>query len=690
MKTVTISGVPYASDALHFLTPEQIIELALNITTMTLNYFAAKKIHPEAHSYCFRTMFAYIMRLMDPDNVEFSFAEIDAALAKEENSDGEENLIDNAPALYYSIQVGRRIDTSVDVSENTLRTVSAVAGPSGLNKGKGKATDLDNYNSRQKYYYPGNRAPAPTSAKKRTCDDSEDSSRRVRPRISNDAPAPRFMPTKSKKVGPSQLPRPRPQDLERKPAFYRRSHAGVPEFGNWHPNAATSTPSHESQDVSSTVARAFEAATAAARAAGSVCPTFNPTDIFTSPATSTSAASTSTRPSPTAATITAADIVSPSSSPVYIPPIASTPIIAPRRTAATLTAADVISPPSSPVPAPVISTSPTSITPPTAPLRPSPSSCEKPLVFDHDHSPDSHYENPIVLDSDDEGDIQNARSSADSLNRRAPASTTGQEAVFSTPAPVRVADADDASILALDNQLGIIWTHPVDVMPSPSAPSLSVKAENTDVSSISLASSNEAQRSGNANISLSKPGRSTKLTSKKRARNDQDDIDGPARRTRSRVSDYITFPEGRNVIERNGIKYHFVAGPSCTTFPSVNSKNGQPIPPFNHFAKLPRRRPQGLRREYGFYHGSHFENAWVPEFGQYDRPPMTIEETLPPWHPNAAASSTSALASSRSADISNNSVPAIDSSFISAVPSASSSPSRQCLRDFEDDNDDNA
>ncbi|KAG6828935.1 hypothetical protein H0H87_000316 [Tephrocybe sp. NHM501043] len=83
-------------------------------------------------------------------------------------------------------------------------------------------------------------------------------------------------------------------------------------------------------------------------------------------------------------------------------------------------------------------------------------------------------------------------------------------------------------------------------------------------------------------------------TSIKRARDDQDNIDGPARRTRSRVSRDVM---GQNVIERNGIKHHLVTGPSRATFPSVDPKYGQLIRPFNHFAILPCRRPQGLRHE---------------------------------------------------------------------------------------------
>ncbi|KAF8231576.1 hypothetical protein L208DRAFT_59967 [Tricholoma matsutake] len=70
--------------------------------------------------------------------------------------------------------------------------------------------------------------------------------------------------------------------------------------------------------------------------------------------------------------------------------------------------------------------------------------------------------------------------------------------------------------------------------------------------------------------------------------------------------------------------------------------------PFNHFPPTPR--PEGtrraLRREHGFYHKSHYEIAWVPEFGDRDTPPQTLEEVLPPWYPvltrDAGASSRSA------------------------------------------------
>ena len=52
--------------------------------------------------------------------------------------------------------------------------------------------------------------------------------------------------------------------------------------------------------------------------------------------------------------------------------------------------------------------------------------------------------------------------------------------------------------------------------------------------------------------------------------------------------------------------------------------------PFNHYAPLPPR-PNGIRRESAFYHKSHFEIAWVPEFGDMTAPPTTYEDALPPW-----------------------------------------------------------
>lgn len=83
---------------------------------------------------------------------------------------------------------------------------------------------------------------------------------------------------------------------------------------------------------------------------------------------------------------------------------------------------------------------------------------------------------------------------------------------------------------------------------------------------------------------------------------------------------------------------------SSTPLPAPHSSNTTPLPsesttpayPFNHFPSAPRRLEgtrRGLRREHGFYHKSHFEIAWVPEFGDRDAPPQTLEEVLPSWDP---------------------------------------------------------
>ncbi|KAF5375899.1 hypothetical protein D9615_008220 [Tricholomella constricta] len=113
----------------------------------------------------------------------------------------------------------------------------------------------------------------------------------------------------------------------------------------------------------------------------------------------------------------------------------------------------------------------------------------------------------------------------------------------------------------------------------------------------------------------------------------QDDLAGeagPSRRTRSRPS----ASASTNSFIRNGVRYHLSrrcgskehASPS--PLPSVPGP-AREAPPFNHFPKLPRSRPQGLRREPAFYHKSHYEVAWVPEFGDYNSPPQTSDEAMP-------------------------------------------------------------
>jgi hypothetical protein len=73
--------------------------------------------------------------------------------------------------------------------------------------------------------------------------------------------------------------------------------------------------------------------------------------------------------------------------------------------------------------------------------------------------------------------------------------------------------------------------------------------------------------------------------------------------------------------------------------------------PFNHFPAAPSRPAaprRGLRREHGFYHKSHYEIAWVPEFGDRDAPPRTVEDVLPPWDPSFAPARVSGYAGASS------------------------------------------
>ncbi|GLB42665.1 hypothetical protein LshimejAT787_1201140 [Lyophyllum shimeji] len=71
--------------------------------------------------------------------------------------------------------------------------------------------------------------------------------------------------------------------------------------------------------------------------------------------------------------------------------------------------------------------------------------------------------------------------------------------------------------------------------------------------------------------------------------------------------------------------------PLPPAFPLRTPIHRTPSAPFNHFPKLPRPRPRGLRREPAFYHKSHYAVAWVPEFGDYDRPPRSADEAMPAW-----------------------------------------------------------
>lgn len=95
------------------------------------------------------------------------------------------------------------------------------------------------------------------------------------------------------------------------------------------------------------------------------------------------------------------------------------------------------------------------------------------------------------------------------------------------------------------------------------------------------------------------------------------------------------------------------AATSSSTNPPPSEDPAAPSPtppsrrPFNHHPWAPRLTPQGLRREYAFNHKSHFEIAWLPEFGYAI--PRTVEEALPahyfPETPDAIGPSSQAPAS---------------------------------------------
>lgn len=113
--------------------------------------------------------------------------------------------------------------------------------------------------------------------------------------------------------------------------------------------------------------------------------------------------------------------------------------------------------------------------------------------------------------------------------------------------------------------------------------------------------------------------------SKKRVRIEEPpEAAGSSRRMRSRLSS----PPPRTSVPRHTVPRDSRA-PSPPPIPSHRSSSSSA--PFNHFPKLPRSRPQGLRREPAFYHKSHYEVAWTSAFGDYDSPPKTVAEAMPEW-----------------------------------------------------------
>ncbi|KAG6819498.1 hypothetical protein H0H93_011235 [Arthromyces matolae] len=128
---------------------------------------------------------------------------------------------------------------------------------------------------------------------------------------------------------------------------------------------------------------------------------------------------------------------------------------------------------------------------------------------------------------------------------------------------------------------------------------------------------------------------------RKRSREEEDDDDGvqmPPRKTRF-APPHSGQPSGSSSStarrgERPRSRRPLADPTAFTTFWTIDENGRQPGQrPFNHFVPPPRSGPQGLRREGAFYHRSHYEIAWVPEFGDFNSPPMTYEETLPPWDP---------------------------------------------------------
>lgn len=109
-----------------------------------------------------------------------------------------------------------------------------------------------------------------------------------------------------------------------------------------------------------------------------------------------------------------------------------------------------------------------------------------------------------------------------------------------------------------------------------------------------------------------------------------------------------------------------------------------PVRPFNHYAPL-QPRSNGIRRESAFYHKSHFEIGWVPEFGDITAPPTTYEDALPSWltakrpvqvHVPAAPPPTPAGSPVRS------SAPATPSSLVLADTKISSQSASGAVRSF--------
>ncbi|KAG6919661.1 hypothetical protein DXG01_002603 [Tephrocybe rancida] len=244
-------------------------------------------------------------------------------------------------------------------------------------------------------------------------------------------------------------------------------------------------------------------------------------------------------------------------------------------------------------------------------------------------SPGSSLDNPIVLDDDDDDITEIQTSNTAKTTAAVPANALCTTTVL--PTSTTGQDVD------------ITWTHPADLAsPAPVIVKLEEVAVKLEVASDDMiwATAQDASISGPSSIGVQ-----TKSASKKRAREVEVDGSIDARNVRARVESkptpsarrvsrpepisFITVPNTHSIIERNGIRFHYTTGPSGTLPPRgpALDKNGQIIPPFNHYPQLPRPLPQGLQREYAFCGRSHPEVYWTKGFGTYV-PPKTQEEAL--------------------------------------------------------------
>ncbi|KAG6825319.1 hypothetical protein H0H93_000853 [Arthromyces matolae] len=161
-------------------------------------------------------------------------------------------------------------------------------------------------------------------------------------------------------------------------------------------------------------------------------------------------------------------------------------------------------------------------------------------------------------------------------------------------------------------------------------------------------------------------------SSHKRTRQDNKDQDrqklpGPETSAGESNSQRV-YPDNvisHTIIIRNGIRFHHINRSGVSQAPSPPLQR-----PFNHSPL--RQNPSGLRRQGAFYHRSHYEIAWVPEFGDYDKPPMTVRDTLPAHYRSRPHPATTISSSSSNT---NPDVPIFTATSVSVPEESSNGPS---------------